>query len=310
MARWPPAPRSQLRDSAGFPPASRHPERYSVVAVEYAPGAGGFVKGSVGTLEAMPQAGPRAVAVISVHASPLSDLGSGENGGMNLAIRRLCEGLSLRGVPTDVFVRRDGPGPDEELIAPLSRLVRLPVGPPTATPKGGHPGAARRVHRCHDPPRALGTARISRHPWPLLARRRRGPAACARRGTSRGCSRFTRWRSPRRAPGCRSMRSVPKPRANSPPRPTGSSRRASSEAKDLIRLYHASRDRICVAQPGVDPRLFADHDGSGLRRRLGLDDGARRPLRRPPRAAEGSADPARRSGAAPQWSGVRATSPW
>ena len=39
-----------------------------------------------------------------------------------------------------------------------------------------------------------------------------------------------------------------------------------AEAKDLIRLYRASRDRICVAQPGVDPRLFAAHDGSGLRR--------------------------------------------
>ena len=97
------------------------------MAVEYAPGLRGFVKGRVGTLKAMPQ-GSQAVAVISVHASPLSDLGSGENGGMNLAIRRLCEGLCLRGMPTDVFVRRDGPGPDEELIAPLSRLVRLPIG--------------------------------------------------------------------------------------------------------------------------------------------------------------------------------------
>ena len=50
---------------------------------------------------------------------------------------------------------------------------------------------------------------------------------------------------------------------------------SAAEAKDLIRLYRASRDRICVAQPGVDPRLFAEHDGAGLRRRLGLDEGAR-----------------------------------
>ena len=49
---------------------------------------------------------------------------------------------------------------------------------------------------------------------------------------------------------------------------------SAAEAKDLIRLYHASRDRICVAQPGVDPRLFAEHDGSDERRRLGLE-GAR-----------------------------------
>ena len=67
-------------------------------------------------------AAPEAVAVISVHVSPLSQLGRGENGGMNLAIRRLCEGLADRGVPTDVFIRRDDSrSPDEELIAPMSR---------------------------------------------------------------------------------------------------------------------------------------------------------------------------------------------
>ena len=81
-------------------------------------------------------AAPQAVAVISVHASPLSELGRGENGGMNLAIRRLCEGLAERDVPTDVFVRRDDTvSPDEELIAPTSRLVRLRAGPRSAMPK-------------------------------------------------------------------------------------------------------------------------------------------------------------------------------
>ena len=66
----------------------------------------------------------------------MSELGQGENGGMNLAIRRVCEGLSQRGIPTDVFVRRDDEiSPDEELIAPMSRLVRLPVGPARPIPK-------------------------------------------------------------------------------------------------------------------------------------------------------------------------------
>lgn len=43
-----------------------------------------------------------------------------------------------------------------------------------------------------------------------------------------------------------------------------------SEAKDLIRLYGASRDRICVAQPGVDPRQTLTADPRSLRRRLHL----------------------------------------
>src|ERR1700676_1936614 len=76
------------------------------------------------------------VAVISMHASPTGALGRGENGGGNLAVRRLCEGLAECGIPTDVFVRRDDPSsPAEELIAPMSRLVRLPVGPARPVPK-------------------------------------------------------------------------------------------------------------------------------------------------------------------------------
>ncbi|MFN2569337.1 MAG: glycosyltransferase, partial [Candidatus Dormibacteria bacterium] len=78
----------------------------------------------------------RAVAVISYHTSPLGSLGRGENGGMNLAIRRLCEGLSAAGVPTDVFVRRDdAAAASEELIAPRSRLIRIPAGPERPIPK-------------------------------------------------------------------------------------------------------------------------------------------------------------------------------
>jgi len=239
------------------------------VAVEYAPGPGGFVKGPVGTLEAMRQ-GSRAVAVISVHASPLSDLGSGENGGMNLAIRRLCEGLSLRGVPTDVFVRRDGPGPDEELIAPLSRLVRLPVGPQEPLRKEEvralldefteatirHAASERRAYRAIHGHYWHGglVGRQLREAWDVawvqsfhtlaLTKARAGLPLDALRAQAEG------------ELAAQADRLVAA---------------SAAEAKDLIRLYRASRDRICVAQPGVDPRLFAEHDGAALRRSLGLE---------------------------------------
>jgi D-inositol-3-phosphate glycosyltransferase len=243
------------------------------VAVEYAPGAAGFAAGAVGTLGVMRQAG-QAVAVISVHASPLSDLGSGENGGMNLAIRRLCEGLSLRGVPTDVFVRRDGPGPDEELIAPLSRLVRLPVGPATALPKDRvsrlldeftyatihHAASEHRTYRAihghywhgglvgRQLRTAWGVAWVQSFHTLALTKARAGLPLDALRAQAEG------------ELAARADRLVAA---------------SVSEAKDLIRLYHASRDRICVAQPGVDPRLFLPHDGAGLRARLGIDRAAR-----------------------------------
>src|ERR1700730_15129875 len=88
------------------------------------------------TLVLMRDPGRQAVAVISVHASPMSELGQGENAGMNLAIRRGCEGLSQRAIPTDAFARREDELPrDDEPIAPMSRLGRLPVGPARPIPK-------------------------------------------------------------------------------------------------------------------------------------------------------------------------------
>jgi len=77
----------------------------------------------------------RAIAVVSVHASPLSELGRGENGGMNLGVRRLCEGLAERGVPSDVFVRRDDPIFRRAADRAGERLVLLDVGPPRPLPK-------------------------------------------------------------------------------------------------------------------------------------------------------------------------------
>jgi len=213
--------------------------------------------------------GSRAVAVISVHASPLSDLGSGENGGMNLAIRRLCEGLSLRGVPTDVFVRRDGPGPDEELIAPLSRLVRLPVGPPEPLRKEEvrellddftdatirHAASENRSYRA-----------IHGHYWHggLVGRRLRAAWDVAWVQSFHTLA-LTKARAGLPLDALRAQ--AEGELAAQADRLVAAS---AAEAKDLIRLYRASRDRICVAQPGVDPRLFAEHDGSSLRRSLGL----------------------------------------
>src|SRR5206468_1591718 len=84
----------------------------------------------------LPERPAEAIAVVSAHTSPLGALGQGEKGGMNLAVRRLCQELSARGLPSDVFVRRDDPdAPAEQLIAPHSRLVLLDAGPPEPLPK-------------------------------------------------------------------------------------------------------------------------------------------------------------------------------
>ena len=214
-------------------------------------------------------AGP--IAVISLHASPLGALGRGENGGGNLAVRRLCEGLSSFGIPTDVFVRRDDQAAsDEELIAPMSRLVRLPIGPPMALPKTDlapyvdafsravvvHAGSERRAYQVVHGHYWLGglVAQQLRDAWQVpwvqsfhtLARTKARAGlpleevrARAEAGLVAGADRLV----------------------------TGSV----AEARDLMRLYGAPRNRICVAQPGVDLRVLSPSRTADLRARLGLD---------------------------------------
>jgi D-inositol-3-phosphate glycosyltransferase len=68
--------------------------------------------------------------MITLHTSPTATLGHNANGGLNVYVRELCTRFSECGVATDVFTRCLGPDcPDEEQLAPLSRVVYLPAGP-------------------------------------------------------------------------------------------------------------------------------------------------------------------------------------
>jgi D-inositol-3-phosphate glycosyltransferase len=70
-------------------------------------------------------------AVISLHTSPTASLGRNANGGLNVYVREVCTGLSRRGVATDVFTRcLSDDCPRIETIAPGSRVIHLPAGPP------------------------------------------------------------------------------------------------------------------------------------------------------------------------------------
>lgn len=212
------------------------------------------------------------VAVISVHTSPLAPLGRRENGGMNLAVRRVCEGLSARGYPTDVFVRReDRSSPDEELIAPMSRLVRLRVGPSAPIAKGD----VRAL--CDEFTTAVLEHAASEQRWYRLIHAHYWLGGIVSRSLRE------EWD----APWVQSFHTLArtKARAGLPLDAVRSHAEAElivdadrvvagsvAEARDLIRLYGASRDRICVAQPGVDPRLTLPARPEGLRRRLHLAD--------------------------------------
>jgi D-inositol-3-phosphate glycosyltransferase len=70
------------------------------------------------------------IAMLSVHSSPLARLGGKEAGGMNVYVRELARELGARGVPVDIFTRRqDRQSPT---IQPLScgvRVIQLHAGP-------------------------------------------------------------------------------------------------------------------------------------------------------------------------------------
>ncbi len=172
------------------------------------------------------------------------------------SVRRLCEGLAESGIPTDVFVRRDSSSaPAEEMIAPMSRLVRLPVGPPHPLPKGelaGHVGAFSQAVIDHAASERRSYDVVHGHYWlgGLVAEQLREawhiPWVQSFHTLARTKARVGLPLDEGRAAA--ETRLV----AAADRLVTGSV----AEARDLMRLYGASRNSICVAQPGVDLRVL------------------------------------------------------
>ncbi len=80
---------------------------------------------------------PPRVAILSVHTSPIAELGGHENGGMNVYVRETCRELARRGIATDIFTRRTHPDQPQALsLAPRSRLIHVTAGPPAPLEKG------------------------------------------------------------------------------------------------------------------------------------------------------------------------------
>ena len=216
------------------------------------------------------------LAIVSLHASPVAALGAGENGGMNVYVRAVCEELSRRGIATEVFTRRSSAGgPDRLRLAERSWVTRLAVGPAHDIDKAHLfdllPDFSEAILR-EQRRRRAGFSLIHSHYWlsgwvgsrlrdewnlpwfhtfHTLARVKNEGAAegaivepehriAVERAIVRNCDRLI----------------------------------ASSvqEAEDLIRLYGASRNRLSVVAPGVDLELFTQRPTAALRKRLGLGD--------------------------------------
>src|SRR5437870_8279450 len=70
------------------------------------------------------------IAMISVHGCPLSTLGAGEAGGLQMYVRALSEELGQRGMTVDVFTRRTDPAlPEIVEFADNARVIHVTAGP-------------------------------------------------------------------------------------------------------------------------------------------------------------------------------------
>jgi D-inositol-3-phosphate glycosyltransferase len=216
------------------------------------------------------------LAIVSLHASPLAALGAGENGGMNVYVRAVCEELGRRGIPTEVFTRRSSPdGPDRVRLDAASWVTQVEAGEAGPVDKArlldllpaftegvlrrARPGGYSLIHS-HYWLSGWVAARLTAEwelPWFHTAH------TLARVKNERAASGAVLEPEHRIAVEQAVVRDADRLIASSV-----------SEAEDLVRLYGADRHRLAVVPPGVDLETFMPRPAEGLRRRLRLQ-GAR-----------------------------------
>src|SRR5437879_8545793 len=210
------------------------------------------------------------LAIVSLHASPVAALGAGENGGMNVYIRAVCEELSRRGIPTEVFTRRSSPeGTDRVRLAEKSWVTRLAVGPAEDIDKAhlfdllpdfseAVLGERRR--------RRLGYSLIHSHYWlsGWVATRLRDEWNLPWFHTFHTLARVKNEQAAEGAVVEPEHRiAVEQAIVRHCDQLIASS---VQEADDLVRLYGAARTRLSVVAPGVDLQVFNGRPTAALRK--------------------------------------------
>jgi D-inositol-3-phosphate glycosyltransferase len=226
-----------------------------------------------------PSRGPRRVAMLSVHTSPLDQPGTGDAGGMNVYIVELARQLARAGVEVEVFTRATSGRLDPVVEMEPGVIVRNVVaGPFEGLAKADLPGQlctfAREVLRTEAVHEPGYYDVVHSHYW-LSGQ----VGALAR----------DRWRIPL----VHSMHTMAKVKnellaegdaAEPPGRLIGEQQvvdaadllvaNTAAEGGQLIDLYDAEPDRVRVIAPGVDLDVFCPGDRTRSRRRLSIADDA------------------------------------
>lgn len=216
------------------------------------------------------------LAIVSLHASPVAALGAGENGGMNVYVRAVCEELSRRGVATEVFTRRSSAqGPDRIRLAERSWVTRLAVGPAEDVDKARLfdllPDFSEAI-LAEQRRRRAGYSLVHSHYWlsGWVASRLRDEWNVPWFHTFHTLARVKNERAAEGAIVEPEHRiAVEQAIVRHCDRLIASS---AQEADDLARLYGASRSRLSLVAPGVDLQVFTQRPTAALRKRLDLGD--------------------------------------
>jgi D-inositol-3-phosphate glycosyltransferase len=212
------------------------------------------------------------IAMISIHSSPIGDLGTRDNGGMSVCVRELARELGRRGHRVDIFTRASGPSDKESVVlADNVRLVYLKVPKSYRASKYGlYPHLPDFFRRLEEFRLCTGAEYdlVHSHYW----------LSGYLGTTAQAC-----WRVPHittfhtlgllkniigngtHEPELRIA--AEKMVAQACSRIVVGSRR---EQHNLSRYYHVPKSKIGIAPCGVDLQLFRPLDRAYARRRLGL----------------------------------------
>jgi D-inositol-3-phosphate glycosyltransferase len=210
-----------------------------------------------------------------MHTSPTASLGQNGNGGLNVYVREICTAFSERGIATDVFTRRQSPeDPAIESLAPLSRVIYLPVGRSLDKYSlyNDVPAFAAGIRSFAESERIQYDLLYS-HYW--LS----GEVACLLRpDTGVGWAHIAHTlglvKNRTLASGARAEPAL-RIRIEGEVAQQADLLIASTtdEAEDLVRSYKADPERVYVVAPGIDLNTFQPLDRGEARRKIGYDSG-------------------------------------
>lgn len=209
-----------------------------------------------------------AVAMLSLHTSPLAQPGEGDSGGMNVYVRELAASLAQAGVPTSVYVRNWREGlPDRVSVEPLFEVVHVPVGPVSLS-KEQLPAVADEFAD-----------------WVAADIVRRGEATVLHANYWLSAVAAHRLKHELELPLVTTFHTLAAVKSSGGDAEPGSRAEAERvvigcsdavcasntvEAQQLVDLYGADASRIEIVPPGVDHAFFAPGNRRGARFALGL----------------------------------------